>query len=364
MLYDILPPLLLFISFGGLIALISRVMVRIRAGKVSAEIQAEVDSAVPVHAESVIGPHQGNIFIVRNRLTHMMRIVRTGIVRIVPRIRERLAARRVAKMETAVSTASAVTPEATPEQISPEVETRKIEMPGIGMRDRLSSLAQKGKEGLTSLRKEIATRTPDVQQRVRSMQEQIVSRIPVRTTDPVEQKTAPTIRLVQQEPSPVAPKQGIMSQILKREKEETPLQKAEYALSQNDFDTAEDILVPYLMKHASDTQAYMLLGKTALGKGLWDEAMEIFQQVLKINNEEVDAYAHLGHAALQAGRFTIAMQALQRARDNEPENVRIREELLFIARRMDNKVVEKSVTDELLALHAEVQEPQQEKIQA
>ena len=137
---------------------------------------------------------------------------------------------------------------------------------------------------------------------------------------------------------------------MQRPKEETPLDKAERMINENNFDAAEDILVPHIMKHAADTKAYMLLGKSAIGKGAWEEAMEIFQQVLKINNEEVDAHAQLGHAALQAGKFTIALQALQRARDNDLGNISIREDLLFIARRMDNKVVVKGVLEELEAL--------------
>ncbi len=334
MLYDILPPLLLFISFGGIIVLISRVMMRIRGHKVSAEIQAEVDSTAPVHTESVIGPNKGNIHIMGNRLVH-----------VISSIRAYLASRRAAK-QVAMSVKEVVV-----EQAVTDVPARKIQMPNMGIKDKLSALGQR-----------IAARTPDVWQHVRIMQEQIISKMPVRTVQP-EIKRTPVMRLVHQEPVP-AQKQGIISQILKRDKEETPLEKAETALNKNDFDTAEDILVPYLMKHAADTKAYMLLGKTASGKGSWGEAIEIFQQVLKINNEEVDAYAQLGHAALQAGKFTVAIQALQRARDNEPDNVRIREELLFIARRMDNKVVEKSVTEELVALHAEVQEPQQEKVEA
>ena len=144
-----------------------------------------------------------------------------------------------------------------------------------------------------------------------------------------------------------------MSQMLRRETEKTPLEKASDALEKKDYEAAEDMLVSYIMKHSSETKAYILLGKAAIGREAWDEAIEIFQQVIKLDDTIVDAYAELGHAALNAGKFTLAIQSLQHARDMDSKNIRIREELLFIARRMDNKVVEKGVLEELAELKQE-----------
>ncbi|MDA1169029.1 MAG: tetratricopeptide repeat protein [bacterium] len=330
MLYDVLPPLLLFISFGGIIIVFSRVILRMRHVQFSEDIQAEVDSKIPIHEESLLRPDQHGVTLVKNRLGHMLRSVGSSIVSMKSR-------RQEAKQKKAVEIIA--------------VKSSLVQMPEVGLQDKLLLLAQRGREGLSSLQKEIANRIPDMQAirermpRIKETKEEVL---------PVP-KSSPAIRLVrhtgveEQSTATVKPSQkaGIMSQLLKKDKEKTTLEQATEALGKNDFERVEDILIPHIMKHSSDTKAYMLLGKAAIGKESWDEAMEIFQQVIKIDKEMVDAFADLGHAALNAGRFTLAIQSLQHARDMDSKNIRIREELLFIARRMDNKVVEKGVLEEL-----------------
>ncbi|OGY37544.1 MAG: hypothetical protein A3E36_04750 [Candidatus Andersenbacteria bacterium RIFCSPHIGHO2_12_FULL_45_11b] len=345
MLYDILPPLLLLFSLGGIIVLIARAMVKMRAHEVSQEIAAHALSDAPVHAESLIGPTKGSVRIVKNRLFHAIAALKTGVMGIIPAIQASLAARKAniaAKKEENMQAPDS-------QHAKPTVKAglksvmKGIQLPEVSIREKFEAFTEKGKQGFSALRKEISTRTPNMKDGIQAMLKK----------EGKQATPTPVIRLVHQEPVREQ-KRGIVSQIMQRQKEETELEKAERVIGENDFDSAEDILVPYIMKHASDTKAYMLLGKAAIGKGAWDEAVEIFQQVLKMNNEEVDAHAQLGHAALHAGKFTMAMQALQRARDNDPEHIGIREDLLFIARRMDNKVVVKGVMEELEALKQKV----------
>lgn len=340
MLYDVLPPLLLFISFGGIVILVSRVVLRMRQVQFSEEIQAEVESTVPIQESSLLRPSQLGVHLVKNRLGHMLKSAGSAITSIKAR-------RKEAKLQKAEKKVVEKAVEVV------EVKGSTIQMPEVGLQDKLSVLAQKGREGLSSLQKEIAGRIPDMQ----TIRERMPRKKEVSEIAPVTPKSSPAIRMVRHtgvvEELPdatkeeVVQKSGIMSQILKRDKEKTILEKATEALGKKDFDSVEDILIPHIMKHSTDTKAYMLLGKAAIGKESWDEAMEIFQQVIKIDKNIADAYADLGHAALNAGKFTLAIQSLQHARDMDAGNIRIREELLFIARRMDNKVVEKGVLEEL-----------------
>ncbi len=342
MLYDILPPLFLFISFGGIIIVVSRVVLRLRHVQFSEDIQAEVDSKKPIHEESLLRPEEAGVKIVKNRLFHLISSTRGGVSSMMKSagdgVRSMRLRRKEAKQEKRAEKAAA-----------PVVKGPTIQMPEVGMQDRLAMLAQRGKEGLSSLQKEITSRIPDMKK--------IRESLPQREEAAAIPKSSPVIRLVRHSGTEEAvktetpQKTGIMSQILnKREKDKTVLEKAQEAMEQKDFEKAEDLLIPHIMKHSSDTQAYMLLGKTAIGKEAWDEAMEIFQQVIKLDKTMVDAYADLGHAALNAGKFTLAIQSLQHARNMDTNNIRIREELLFIARRMDNKVVEKGVLEELQEL--------------
>ncbi|MCE9643415.1 MAG: tetratricopeptide repeat protein [Candidatus Andersenbacteria bacterium] len=361
MLYDILPPLLLLFSFGGIIVLIARAMMKVRAREVHEEIQAHVESDAPVHAETVIGPNKGNVHVAKNRLLHVGALLGAGIAKIGPATKSFIASYKASALAKKEQKAIAKKPQkfAAPVPAKQTVNDVKekiasgmkgIQIPEVSIHEKIEQFSEKGKQGFSFLRNTVASRIPHVKKGMQAVRDQVVSSMPVRK-QAVATGAVPTpiIRLVHQE-SVSEPKRGIMSQMMQRPKEETVLEKAERMISENNFDSAEDLLVPYIMKHATDTKAYMLLGRSAMGKGSWDEAVEIFQQVLKMSNEEVEAQALLGHCALQAGKFTMAMQALQRARDNDPENISIREDLLFIARRMDNKVVVRGVLEELEAL--------------
>lgn len=322
MLYDVLPPLALFLSFGGIIVLVSRVMLRMRHEEISQQIHAEVAAAPTIHEASLLQPGTKGVQLVKNRIAHGMASLRTNITDSIQSTRQAVADAKNRKRQK--------------QDVSSTIQT-----PHVPVRDRIVSFVQS-----------LERRMPNPKQRIAALRERV--RGTGESTDaPV---VTPTIRLVRHtvtETEKQPGKTSLMSKIVKREKEETPLEKAANEIANQHFDVAEDILVPYIMKHASDAKAYVLLGNAAIGRHSWEEAMEIFQQVIKLDSSICDAYAQLGHAALNAGKFTQAIEALQHARNLDATNIRVREELLVIAQRMDNKVVEKGVAEELAELKKE-----------
>ncbi|OGY31538.1 MAG: hypothetical protein A3C02_02350 [Candidatus Andersenbacteria bacterium RIFCSPHIGHO2_02_FULL_45_11] len=316
MLYDVLPPLALFISFGGIIVLVSRVVLRLRNTQLTQQIHAEVAAGAPVHEESLLGPGTKGVQLVKNRLVHAAHSVKNSAVQI-------------------------------------RDAARTIEMPRAGLKEKIAAFAQKGKESAVAFGGNIGKRIPDARNRIAKLRQDIAKSSSEQAPIGV---VTPAIRLVRHtSPDTEKPeKVSLMSKIARRDIPETPLEKAANEIANKHFDTAEDILVPYIMKHASDPKAYVLLGNAAIGRQSWEEAMEIFQQVIKLDNSICEAYAQLGHAALNAGRFTQAIEALQHVRNVDAKNIQAREELLFIAQRMDNKVVEKGVAEELEELKKEL----------
>lgn len=317
MLYDVLPPFILLLSFGGIIVLMSRVVLRMRNEQFSQQAHVHAQTAV-VHEASLLGPGNKGVQLVKNRLVHAAQSVAANAANI----------RDVA---------------------------RTIQMPkATGLREKISSLAQQGKSGAMSVGGNIKQRVVNSTRRITELQREAQQTSEEVVTSAV---VTPSIRLVRHNASDVThhgEKTSLMSKIVKREKEETPLEKAANAIANQQFDSAEDILVPYIMKHALDANAYVLLGNAAIGRESWEEAMEIFRQVIKLDNSLCDAYVQLGHAALNAGKFTQAIEALQHARNLDAKNIQVREDLLFIAQRMDNKVVEKGVQEELEELKKEL----------
>lgn len=322
MLYDVLPPLALFLSFGGIIVLLSRVMLRMRHQELSQQIHAEVAATSSIH-DSLLQPGTKGVHLVRNRIAYGVASLRTNIADSIQGTRRVVAdVRQRRKNKQDVSST--------------------VQMPLQPIRERIVSFAQSVTHRMPNPKKRIVA----LRERVRRMQES--SESPAVT---------PTIRLVRHNVTEIGTQPervSLMSKIVKREKEETPLEKAANEIANQHFDAAEDILVPYIMKHASDAKAYVLLGNAAIGRHSWEEAMEIFQQVIKLDNSIGDAYAKLGHAALNAGKFTQAIEALQHVRNIDAKNIKVREELLLIAQRMDNKVVEKGVAEELEELKKEL----------
>lgn len=147
-----------------------------------------------------------------------------------------------------------------------------------------------------------------------------------------------------------------LRKIFNKEAEKTPLDKAQQELDAANYQHVENILVPYLMKNPRHANAYILLGKAALGRHAWDEATEIFEQAVAINPAGKGFYASLGFAAYRTGKLTKALEALQKAHDADPNNVVIIKRLLTIAQRMDNLPMQRSLQEKLAGLQANQEE--------
>ncbi|MDP3996913.1 MAG: tetratricopeptide repeat protein [bacterium] len=142
----------------------------------------------------------------------------------------------------------------------------------------------------------------------------------------------------------------------------TPISDAKEAISAHDYQRAEDILIPYIVKNTKDTGAYLLLGQMALERGDWEEAIEIFEQLVNWGLKPKGAYAGLGLAACRAGHFSQAIRALQKAHEEEPENVQILQNLLSIAKKMDNQALQHSIAVKLETLQETATAPSKTKV--
>lgn len=325
MLYDILPPLFLLASFGGITVIISRVVVRVQRDRLSAELRAHATSAGPVSEDRLLRSNGSKVSVVTNRLALVPGVLRSvggGVKNVLQRRRQRAA-------QAAKATAGAL-------------------RSGVQQSSRITSgvrtLAAKGRQRLTSRRTHLESEPVQVAE-------------PPATSEAVR-ADAITIRRVsasqtKREESQPSQDASIGKLLRRKSMKVDPLGRAAACLKQSQYDQAEDILLPYIVRHAKDTKAYMLLGRAAMGRSDWDEAIEIFQQVKSMDETAPGLYASLGKAAVKAGKMTMAVECLQRARDLEPANVVVRKLLLIIARRTDNNVLEKSVSQELRELRQE-----------
>lgn len=284
MLYDILPPLFLFVSLGGIILIVSRVVARIKRQELSRAIQTEgMRSGAPAH--QLLEPGRNRIRLASNRAA-------AAALALARWLRDR-------------------------RQEKKEVPATGIRQPHSSWRDRLVAASRR-------LRKPA-----------------------VPTSTPLAEIPAPkiTVRALKRPfPEEKPPEKA------RRSARKSPLESAETAVEQGHFSAAEDMLVPFIAKHPDSVPAYILLGRAAIGQHAWEEAIEIFDQVLRVDPAAREAYAWLGRAALKAGRLTRALEALQRALDADPANTRVLKDLLTLAQHMDNKILQKTVIERLLAL--------------
>lgn len=356
MLYDILSPLLFFMSFGGIILISSRVVMRVKRQEVSSNFRAHVQSSTSVSSEHVLEGIRGHVQL-KSRVGLLLSFIR----QIPSDIKTSLQHRREHKLQKkALSTVAQDS--AAAEDIIP---SGKVMLPGMSWRDKAMNKLHQGSENTRAFFVQAKERA-----RVRFNQAKVTS-VPLEATSTVEQEIIPTkpkteVRIMriekpitittkkieQEQPNSV---QGrFTAKVHKAEKPQvSALMQAMEAIEEAHFDQAEEILVPYLVEHAKDTSAYMLLGKVAMARGAWEEAFEIFQQVVRIDDSAPDAQAQLGCAAIKQGKFTIALLALQRAHEVDPRNIGILEQLLAIAQRLDNHVLQKSVLEQLVDLQPE-----------
>ncbi len=353
MLYDVLPPLLFFGSLGGVILVVSRVVARVRHAQFSQEVQA-AGQQEPAQ-ERLLGSSGRGISLVKNRLALIARTARGGI----GQAREMVRLRRGKVMSGSAKDTRIVS----------------VRPPASLWRNRLGVLSKGSLRRIMTLREKISHIQDSLPQPRTTTRAQASPQAEPAKTDEIkpraEASRRPTVRLVtssrqlaatgpEGQPSDrnisadtaaalsAGHRARLLRQLLKKERSlSAPLKLAAEAVSQARYDEAEDILVPYISRHARDAKAYMLLGQAVAGKGAWDEAVEIFGQVVKINSQEEGAQAALGKAALRAGKITLALASLQRARDNAPNDKKILKLLLTIAQRTDNQALKKSVHDQL-----------------
>lgn len=321
MLYDILPPLFLLASFGGIIVIISRVVVRVQRQRLSEELKAHaVAAAESTPSEDLLRSRGSRISMVTNRLFF------------VPRM--------------AASVAQGMKGFAQRRKLS------ATKAAGAGVQALRSGVTKTGQ--LTSGVRTLTGRSRETLQALRDRRQKTVqekAEAPVPPVDSQEAQPARVRRIELPQTNTGTGDQKMpasrMRKMLSRKPDDDPLKQAAVCLKESQYDKAEDILLPYIVRHSRDTNAYMLLGRSALGRGDWTEAIEIFQQVRAIDEKTSRLFSSLGTAAFKAGRFTLAVEALQKARDFEPNNISVREQLLKIAQRMDNEVLRRSVQEEL-----------------
>lgn len=365
MLYDILPPLLLFASLGGIILVVSRVALRIRRQHLAVAVQAEGASAA-VPAEELLNPDEGGVKLMRNRL-FLAGAVTKNAFRRAARTPGSLKGwrgrrqQRKAKIEAfALSQDSAPSP-----------ERGQVQAPESGWRQGLGSLLSRTRSSLGAAGKTLGKKSRSLirtlpkayPKSVKSAESPEPAPAAFRLrrienpTPPLPESAIPQAKI----PASAAPsvtgaeKPGgsLISRIRQKQKQSHPLKVAQEAFQAEKYQQAEDILVPYLAKHPRQLSAYVLLGQIALQRKNWNEAMEIFEQVVKLNPARPGAYAALGFAALRAGRITRALQALQRAHDAEPGNTNVLKHILTIAHQMDNRALQRSTLEKLIQLHPE-----------
>jgi tetratricopeptide (TPR) repeat protein len=336
MLYDVLPPLVFFTSLGGIILVVFRVVLRVRKQQFEDSVQVAMSRASAGHSTNaedlaeIIGPSSRSVQVIRNRVTLTAHGIRGSLTSVSSSIHG-MNKRRQAWLEQ-----------------------RKLRDKEVGARQSFTAkIKELGRSGRRALAERAALLSKKVAQRSVSGEatapRQQPPRLSIREVGPDEKKET----LVQ---SAKAQKGRMFS---KRKRQKPALLRARQALNDADHEKAENILVPYLAKHPKETDAYMMLGEVAMLRRNWDEAMEIFEQVIHVNPRVRGSFAALGRAAYEAGKFTRAIEALQRAHDADPRDAEVLRRLLKIAQRMDNVPMQKSLSEELLAIKAAEQQSEQ-----
>jgi Flp pilus assembly protein TadD len=348
MLYNIVPPLLFFGSFGGVIVILSRVLLRVRRQQTAAAMDQQ--SAIMQKApDNLLMPATPGLQVMKSRM-HVFASVGKKAVSSIRNI-------RLPKRQPV-----AETPPAAEEASS----GMRITMPTANWKEKIMETVAAGRKKTVEVASgAVAKVRARRQAKLESMQveEEAVPapEIRVMRVDKAEPPQAVSVPAAEEDKEipaamlePVA--KSFMAQLLKREQPLSIYDKAAQAMESEDFQKVEDLLVPHILEHTRDTKAYMLLGRAALARGNYPDAMEVFQQVVKLNPHEAGAQAGLGLAAFQEGKFTVAVQALQRARDDGQADGEVLQCLLAIAQRMDNKILQRSLLQELLEMYPENQE--------
>lgn len=381
MLYNILPPLIFFSSLGGIILIVSRVVVRVRNQQLTNTIKQSVAaaSARPIRKTKqlarVIGPNQKSVRAMKNRLTLMTHTMRQSLSSVRREIKHK---RKLRLSKKQIITEETVTEEV-PSSAS-STNSDAIQLPQSPFRERIAKMSanfrQAANRGVAAIGTVSQTSMSVLKERRQKRQatkaaEQAIANEPVLADDKALAKPSITLNISsldqQQSASRATPKnkatetrsasgkQTTNLHKLFKKKETTAAQlsaldKARQALALGKYHKVDDIMVPYLVKHPRDIPGYMLLGKAAAQQENWTEAVEIYEQVVRLNPTNKGLYAALGEAAFKTGKFTKAIEYLQRAHNDDPTNIAVIEYLLTIAQHMDNTTMQRSLTEELTEL--------------
>lgn len=371
MLYDVLPPLFLFGSFGGIILLVSRVVLRIRSKENITALQREYRSKSSTEAGELIHSGRTHVSLISSRLVVFFNAIRQSLhaaaigLASIKNLRKNLHAAR-SKHD---------------EQPSPGknlgVPVVSVKPPKSLWRDRLARIAHKGGKQAGNMSSTMVRRSIHLStfwERGRKKDTLATAR-EIQKADPGIQSHASLPTMSGETGSPghhyrveekkskddgaekkinISVETVSKAPVQQKHQKHSPIQEARSALEHSNLDEAEDVLVPYIIRHAHDSAAYLLLGGVAERRGDWQEAVEIYQQVLKINRSQHGVRAALGHAAFKAGKLTLALQSLQKAHDEDPTNILILEELLKIAQRMDNRVLKQSFEQKIASLSSHI----------
>ncbi len=332
MLYDIIPPLVFFSSVAGIVFVVARVAARVKREELSHAIQMEGARSIHSHDQLL------------NSGKSKVRLMQSRLAAAGSHLKESLASLKKARAASASA--------------EPTRASSTIERPRSSWRDQLSSFSRSTNRKIAALQSSLASR-------LRSLKGTLASRR-VSPRLPREAPLAPrakekklpseiSLRRIDVPPSPAAARtettaQRLQALVRTKRAATSPVQAAQTALGAGQPGQAEDILVPYIAKHPKNTAAYLLLADISSTRGAWDEAVEILEQVIQLDAATPGAYAKLGEAALAAGHMTRALEALQRAHDAEPSEISILKNLLKIAQRRDDRVLQKTVIHKMLML--------------
>lgn len=348
MLYTVLSPLIFFLSFAGIILVVSRVVLRGRRIQFSRDVRGQAESTTSATAEQFLHTGNNSVQLLKSRLGLALATSKQAVTD-VKSSWENYQLKRAEKKALA---------QVVSEPVKEEQPTQAggVTVPVSNWRENAITGVKNKLQTMMSLTRQLKNKA-----RTRFIKADVPSGVidnePTQDSYVAERpKTQIKIMRVQA-PEIVADEVGQGRFIAQLQKAQPPkssvVEQAMTAITGLQYDKAEEILVPYLADHTKDTQAYMLLGKVALARENWDEASEIFQQVAHINPSAQEVQASLGLCALKQGKFTLAIQSLQKALRADPQNITVLEQLLAIAKRMDNRILQKSVLEQLAELQPE-----------
>lgn len=374
MLYEIVPPLLFFASLGGIILIASRVVVRIRQQELSHAIQTEGALTTP-DAGKLFHPKDKGISLFTNRVAVALRAARqsaTAVAEAPTRLREARQARRQAEASRVAAPAPTPIPQTASSVIQPQ--TGGITAPRRNWRERLASTTSQSAGGLARWKERVAQRRreraiqkqAEAQTTAAAVSDQLSPSSPSRprlrlrhVEQPLVAKgTAPktgTETAIEKKPTNRKPhlvaSGNVLAKMLQAKPKPAPLLEARAALEASNYQRAEELLVAFIVKHPKDDKAYLMFGEVAASQERWDDAYQAFRQAVRLTKtESSEAYAGLGQACMKLGHVTRALEALQKAHSADPKNSGVLKNLLLIAQRSDNKVLQRSVLEELHVL--------------